>query len=230
MNVLVTGASGGIGSGVASALAAQGDKLALHYRTNAPEIAGALIQADLSQPGSGKQVVEQALAALGHFDGIVCCHGAAQVSLFQDVAEEDWDQLFSTNVSSIHKVLAAALPHMIRQRSGSIVLISSMWGVAGASCEAAYSAAKGTVVTLSRALAKELGPSGIRVNCIAPGLIDTAMNARLSEEEKAAIVADTPLGRMGTPRDVAQAAAFLLSNKSDFITGQTLLLDGGYTL
>lgn len=230
MNYLITGASGGIGRAVAEALDAQGHRLALHYQQNLPPDIGCRLCADLGEADSGAWLVASALDALGSLDGLVLCHGVALQRLAQDTDEADWGRLFNINVTSMQRILRTALPHLIARQAGSIVLLSSMWGITGASCESAYSATKGALIALTKSLAKELGPSHIRVNCVAPGLIDTPMNANLSAEELSAIAAETPLGRIGTPQDVANGVAFLLSEQAGFITGQTLTIDGGLTV
>ena len=159
---------------------------------------------------------------------LVHCAGIAHTGLLCDMTDAQWHAVMDTNVSSAFYLCRALAPGMVSRRSGAIVTISSMWGRVGASCEAAYSASKAALIGLTRALAKELGPSGVRVNCIAPGVIDTRMMDEHSEETKAALAEETPLGRLGTPQDVAQAAAFLVSDAAAFITGQVLGVDGGY--
>ena len=144
------------------------------------------------------------------------------------MTDAQWHDVMDTNVSGAFYVIRALAPGMVARQSGSILTISSMWGRVGASCEVAYSASKAALIGLTRALAKELGPSGVRVNCIAPGVIDTAMMAEHSDETRAALAEETPLGRLGTPQDVARAAAFLLGDGAAFITGQVLGVDGGY--
>lgn len=230
MNYLITGASGGIGCAVAEMLDGQGHRLALQYHQNQPPNIGFRLCADLCETDSGTWLVEAAIDALGSLDGLVLCHGVALQKLVQETSEADWDNLFRVNVTSMQRILRAAVPHLIARQTGSIVLLSSMWGICGASCESAYSATKGALIALTKSLAKELGPSHIRVNCVAPGLIDTPMNANLSQQDVAAIAADIPLGRVGTPQDVASGVSFLLSEQASFITGQTLTIDGGLTV
>ena len=145
-----------------------------------------------------------------------------------DMTDEEWDRVLSTNLSSAFYLCRAFLPEMIRRQSGSIVLISSMWGVAGASCEAAYSASKAGLIGLGKALSREYGPSGIRVNCVTPGVIDTAMMAAYSEADRAELAETASLGRIGTPEDVAGICRFLLGSEALFITGQVIGVDGGF--
>ena len=156
--------------------------------------------------------------------------GIAHADLVQRLTAEDWHRLFSVNTDGAFYSVRAAVPGMIRRKSGNIILITSVCGVYGSSCEAAYSATQGALISLTKSLIKELGPSGIRVNAIAPGVIDTDMTACFTAEEKAAMAADTPLGRIGTPEDVAELAAFLASERSSFITGQIIGCDGGFAL
>ncbi len=238
--VLITGASGGIGSAIAERFALAGHRVAIHYRSHRAE-AEALCQrlkgrqlsamtfyADVGRESDVEELVSGLHAAYGRIDVLINNAGVALPQTpVQDVRAEDWDRLFSVNVRGMYLMTRAVLPDMIERKSGAIVNVSSMWGVTGGSCEAAYSASKAAVIGLTKALAKELAPSGIRVNCIAPGFIDTAMNAALSPCERADFLADTPLERAGTPQDVAAAAAFLASGEADYITGQTLCVDGG---
>ena len=167
---------------------------------------------------------------LGDPDILVNNAGIAQQKLFTDVTEEDWDRIFAVNVKGMFHCAQAVLPAMIRKKRGKIVNLSSMWGQVGASCEVAYSAAKGAVIAFTKALAQEVGPSGIQVNCVAPGVIDTEMNHTLSPETLAALREETPLGVLGKASDVAEAIGFLVSDRADFITGQVLAPNGGMIL
>ena len=156
--------------------------------------------------------------------------GVALIRLFTDTDETSWDRLFDVNVKGAYHCLQAVLPGMISRQEGAVVNISSMWGEVGASCEAAYAASKAALIGLTKALAKELGPSGIRVNCVTPGTIDTEMNAELDEETRAALAEETPLCRLGEAEDVAKAVLFLAGEQASFITGQVLGVSGGYVI
>ena len=189
------------------------------------------IQADISDPEQAGRLVREAEAALGPLEAVVCCAGTALVQqLLTDTTVEQWRDLMSVDLDGMFYTLRAAIPGLVRQKRGAIVTVSSMWGITGGSCEAPYSAAKAGVIGLTRALAKELGPSNIRVNCVAPGVIDTAMNSHLTPEELAALGEEAPLGRVGKGTEVAQAIYFLASDRASFITGQVLSVDGGMVI
>lgn len=241
--VLITGASRGIGAGCARVFAEKGWSIGLHYCTREKEAAalaeelrklGAdveLLQADVAQPEQAAALVERAVARFGTLDALVCNAGIAlPQQLLTDTTVDQWQELMGVDLDGVFYVVRGAVPHLVRQKSGSIVTISSMWGVTGGSCEAAYSAAKAGVIGLTKALAKELGPSNIRVNCVAPGVIDTDMNRHLGREDLDALGEETPLGRIGTPEEVGQAVYFLASQAASFITGQTLCVDGGMVI
>ena len=236
-NALVTGASGGIGQAVARELARRGWGVALHYWKNEASArrleeeilaqggSARRYQADLTDPAQVEALFAAAEEDFGFLEGLVNNAGTAWKGLFADMTLEDWRQVLDSDLTSVFLCCRRALPPMIRRKRGSIVNVSSMWGQVGASCEAAYSAAKAGVIGLTKALAKEEGPSGIRVNCLAPGVVRTPMNGDLSPEDLAALREETPLERIGSPEEIAQAAAFLLENT--FVTGQVLGVNGG---
>lgn len=236
---IVTGASRGIGAAAALALAAQGCRVAVCCRTrrdSAESVAAriraaggtaAVFCADVSDEAAVRTMFAQVEQTLGPADILVNNAGVAQQKLFTDITAAEWDAMFGVCVKGAFHCCQAALPHMIRQKWGRIINISSMWGQVGASCEVAYSTAKAGVIGLTKALAKELGPSGITVNCVAPGVIDTEMNGNLSQDIKDELAEETPLERLGTPEDVAQAVWFLASPAGDFFTGQVLAPNGG---
>ena len=237
---LVTGASGGIGSACARELAKRGYTVLLHANRGlhaakalADELCAAGMDAhafgcDLADSDAVSAMCEEILRLYHHVDAMVLCAGVSHTGLLTDMTDEQWRRVMDVNVSGAFYLIRALAPGMVSRRDGSIVTISSMWGRSGASCEAAYSASKAALIGLTHALAKELGPSGVRVNCIAPGVIDTRMMDEHSEETKQLLAEETPLGRLGTGEDVARAAAFLLSDDASFITGQVLGVDGGY--
>ena len=232
-NVLVTGASGGIGQAIAAAFAQQGYGVAMQYhsqREQAEGLAGKIgakaFRADVSQERDVEALFCAAEEAFGTIHVLVNNAGVSWRGLLTHMPLAEWEHVFAVNTRGVFLCCRRALPSMIRRKEGAIINISSMWGRQGASCEAAYSASKAAVIGLTQALAQEEGPSGIRVNCIAPGVIDTPMNSSLSPADLAALAGDTPLQRAGTPQEVAQAALFLA--ESPFITGQTLGVDGGF--
>ena len=234
---LVTGASGGIGSACAKKLASEGYKVIVHYYRSKEEaeriadrIGGDALQADLRSETAVDALVDDVLAQYGHIDVLVNNAGISRVNQVQDVSNYEWDLLMASNATSAFLMTRAVLPSMIEAQSGAIVNISSMWGIAGGSCESAYSASKGAIIAFTKAVAKEVGPSGIRVNCVAPGVIETAMLDRYTPADLEALANETPLGRLGDPEDVAEAGAFLASDKASFITGQVLSVDGGFIL
>lgn len=241
-NVLITGASRGIGAACAKLFARKGFRVYVNYRKeteraatlcdslNKEGLCAVPLQADVSDAEQAAEMFAQINAIAGGLDVLVNNAGIAQQKLFTDITEAEWDRMFDVNVKGMYFCLKHALPHMIRQKSGSIVNISSMWGITGASCEVHYSAAKAAVIGLTKALAKEVAPSGIRVNCVAPGAVNTDMNALLTEEDLALLREETPLGTLGTPEEIAKAVYFLASPDSSFTTGQILSPNGGLVI
>lgn len=239
MNIaIVTGGSRGIGAAVAKELAAAGFGVVVGYNANEEKalaveraIRGAggeawACRADVSDSAACDALVAKTVARYGRVDVLVNAAGIAAFAPLLDCSDDTWARLFAVNASGTFYMCRAAAREMVKTHSGAIINLTSIWGEVGASCESAYSACKGAVIAFTKAIAKELAPSGIRANCISPGFIDTEMNAALSADDRAAIVADTPLGRAGTPEDVAALAAFLA--KDTFMTGQVLRTDGGF--
>jgi 3-oxoacyl-[acyl-carrier protein] reductase len=240
--VLITGASGGIGRATALLFSQKGYAVALHYHTN-QEAAESLcrllmeegrkaiaVGADLSDPFEAEAAVAKAENALGPIDVLVNNAGFADQRLFCDISSALWKKMMDVHVNAAFYCTKAVLPSMIRRKSGNIINVSSMWGQVGASCEVHYSTAKAALIGMTKALAKEVGPSGIRVNCVAPGVIATAMLSGFSAEDLQALAEGTPLGRLGTPEDVARAILFLASDESSFITGQVVCPNGGLVI
>lgn len=241
--VLITGASRGIGASCALLFAKHGYNVAVHYNKSEKQalqvkaqaesfgVSAAAFQADVSDSAQVNRMAAGVLKTFGRIDVLVNNAGIAQQKLLPDITDNDWQAMLGTNLSGMFYCCRAVLPHMIREHRGAIVNIASMWGITGASCEVHYSAAKGGAVTMTRALAKEVAPSGIRVNCVCPGVIQTEMNAHLSGETLDELKAETPLGRLGTPADVAKAVCFLAEEEhSSFITGQVISVDGGFAV
>lgn len=239
---LITGGSRGIGAATARLFAQRGWGVAVGYDRsefqaqalvrelsvlNIPALA---VRADVADPRQVELMVDNVLDKFCQLDILVCSAGISHVGLISQIDEDQWRRLFAVNVDGVHHCCRAVLPQLLAQKSGSIVTVSSMWGQVGASCEAAYSAAKGAVIAYTKALAKELGPSNIRVNCVAPGVIDTEMNAHLRPEDLTALAEETPLGRIGTPGEAAAAIAFLASDEASFLTGQVLSPNGGLVI
>jgi len=235
---LITGASGGIGAEIARCLSHDGFTTLLHYNHStdkisalSKELGGAeTFRADFERPEDIEEMFRQIEARVGAVDLLINNAGIASYGLITDLTPSEWRRLFAVNVDAVYHCCRLAIPHMVRQNSGKIINISSIWGVCGASCETAYSAAKSAVIGLTKALAKELGPSGITVNCVAPGAIMTDMLCSLSEEALQLVKDETPLGRLGKPSDIAALVAFLASEKADFITGQVISPNGGIVI
>ena len=232
--VLITGGSRGIGAAAARRFAEDGCRVVINYCRSreqaealARELGGWAVQADVSDPVQVQGMIDNVLDKFCQLDILVCNAGVAQQKLFGDLTDADWRGIFGVNVDGVFHAIRAALPHFIHRKQGRIVTVSSMWGQVGGSCEVAYSASKAAVIGLTKALAKELGPSGITVNCVAPGVIDTNMNCNLDEQALQALREETPLGDIGTPEDVAACIHFLASPAARFITGQVLAPNGG---
>ena len=240
-NVLVTGSSRGIGYGIARAFAQTGDNVMLNCIQDRAGMERAVeelqgistgmisgIMSDVSDYGSCKSMFENFNRQFGQMDILVNNAGKGYFGLFQDMDENSIDEVIKSNLCSVMYPTHFALPIMLLQKSGVILNISSIWGVSGASCEAVYSAAKAGIIGFTKALAKELGPSGVRVNCIACGAFDTRMNDRLSAVEKEMFLSEIPLGRFGELHEAGELAVFLASEGAGYITGQAINLDGGY--
>lgn len=229
--VVITGGSRGIGAAAVKLFSAQGHRVYFLYEKNrdaAGDLAAQTGATAICCDVSDGQAVREAFARIPEVDILICNAGICHYGLMSQLSEEDWDRLFAVNVKGIYHCVNAATPGFLQKQAGCIITVSSMWGQVGASCEAAYSATKGAVIALSKALARELGPSGIRVNCIAPGVILTDMCAEVDAQALDQLAQDTPMGRNGTPQDVAEAMAYLAN--AEFVTGQVLRIDGGYVL
>ncbi len=237
MKILISGGSRGIGRACVERFCRDGHSVAFLYRSSKDaaetltrETGAVGIYCDVSDRDSARQAVTTALTCLGGIDVLINNAGIAQIKLFTDLEDEDWRRMLDTDLSGAFYLTRAAVTPMISQKSGRIINIGSMWGKIGASCEVHYSAAKAGLRGMTMALAKELGPSGITVNCIEPGVIETDMNRGLDEETRAALCEETPLCRIGRPEEVAALAAFLASDESAFITGQCIGIDGGFAI
>ena len=229
---LVTGAGRGIGKEIAKKLQEDGFfVIANSKNTKIVDTETRMgYQADVSEAVAVQQMIEDIIKKHGKIDVLVNNAGIAQQKLFTDITEADWDTMLDTNLKSMFLVTKAVLPHMIHEKRGSILNISSIWGMVGASCEVHYSTAKAGVIGFTKALAKEVALSNIRVNCVAPGVIKTDMLNDFTEADLAELAEETPLGRLGTPRDIAEAVSFLVSDKANFITGQVLSSNGGFVI
>lgn len=243
-NVFITGGSRGIGAAAVFAFAAAGYNVAFTWNAHgiqaeavaqkarelAPNGIVVPLQADAGSSEEMTIAVRKAEEQLGTLQVLICNAGIAQQKLFTDTTDEDWHRMMAVDLDGAFYACRAVLPGMIRQKYGRIVLVSSMWGQTGGSCEVAYSAAKAGLIGLGKALAKEEGPSGITVNVVAPGVIDTDMMASFTEEDRAALAEDTPVGRLGTAEEIARTLVFLADTQSGYITGQVLGQNGGLVI
>lgn len=236
---IVTGASGSIGSAISIRLSKAGYSLVLAGNESKKELEQTALlcqkentvhtlYGDLSDPSAANKLMQEATKQFTHIDLLVNCAGISHIGLLSDMTDEEWTNIINTNLSSAFYCCRAIIPSMVHRKSGRILNISSIWGASGASCEVAYSAAKGGLNSFTKALAKELAPSGIAVNALACGMIDTPMNHCFSEEEIQAICEDIPAGRMGTPEEVAEAV-FHLAESPSYLTGQIITMDGAWT-
>ena len=229
--IVITGGSRGIGAAAVRLFAARGDRVYFLYEKNheaAQAVAAQTGATAICCDVADGQAVRAAFRQIGDVDGLICNAGTMHFGLLSMMDEAAWDRIFDVNVKGIYHCVNAAMPAFLQKHAGSIVTVSSMWGQVGASCEAAYSATKGAVIALTKALAKELGLSGIRVNCVAPGVILTDMCANVDPEILAEMAQEAPVGRNGTPEDVAKAMEYLID--AQFVTGQVLPVNGGYVI
>ena len=230
-NVVITGGSRGIGAAAVAAFTARGDRVYFLYEKNhekAKQVSDATGAVGFACDVADREAVNKVFETIGDVDILVCNAGICHYGLMQQITEEEWDREFAVNVKGIYHCVNAATGSFLKKQKGCVITVSSMWGQVGASCEVAYSATKGAVIAMTKALAQELGPSGVRVNCIAPGVILTDMCAGVSEESLEQLRQETPVGRNGTPEDVAKAMVYLAD--AEFITGEVLSVNGGLVL
>lgn len=240
--MLITGASRGIGAATAILAAKNGYNVVINYNNSydsaldiqnkIASVGGKsmIVKADVSDSNQVSTMLEVVHNELGSVDVLVNNAGVASFSLFTDISEEEWARVFNINVKGAFLVSKSVIPDMVHKKQGKIINVSSIWGITGSSCEVLYSATKAALIGMTKALAKELGPSGINVNCVAPGVIDTDMNAMLSSDDINSLIDETPLSRIGKPEDIAETILFLASEKSNFITGQVLSPNGGFII
>ena len=231
LNVVITGGSRGIGAACVALFAGRGDRVSFLYEKDhaaAAAVAEGTGATAICCDVADGAAVRKAFSQIGPVDVLVCNAGICHYGLMSMLSEEDWDRIFAVNVKGIYHCVNAAMPGFLQKQAGSVVTVSSMWGQVGSSCEAAYSATKGAVIALTKALAKELGPSGIRVNCVAPGVIMTDMCANVDPEVLEEMARENPVGRNGKAEDVAKAIAYLAD--AEFVTGQVLPVNGGYIM
>ena len=230
-HVVITGGSRGIGAAAVAAFAARGDRVYFLYEKEhdaARAVAQATGASAICCDVADAKAVKEAFSQIPDLDILICNAGRMWFGLLSDMPEQQWDRLFDVNVKGIYHCVNAAMPAFLRKHSGSILTVSSMWGQVGASCEAAYSATKGAVIALTKALAQELGPSGIRVNCVAPGVILTDMCAQVDPQILEQMAQENCVGRNGKPEDVAKAMVYLAD--AEFVTGHILSVNGGYVI
>lgn len=229
--VLITGGSRGIGAAAVELFSSRGDRVYFLYEKNheaAQEVSDRTGAVGICCDVADGAAVAKAFQEVGDVDILICNAGTVHYGLMSMTTEDQWNRIFDVNVKGVYHCVNAAMPVFLKKHRGAVITVSSMWGQVGASCEAAYSATKGAVIALTKALAKELGPSGIRVNCVAPGVILTDMCANVDPEVLSEMAQDAPVGRNGTPQDVAKAMAYLAD--AEFITGHVLSVNGGYVI
>ncbi len=241
-HALITGASRGIGAAATEIFARSGYSVTIFYRSSADKADDLVVrllqegcdaiavQVDIRDYYAVRAAVHKANLQFGAVDVLVSNAGIASQKLFTDVTPDEFREMMDTHVTGLYNIVEAVLPGMISRKTGSIVTVSSIWGITGASCEVAYSTAKAAVIGFTKALAKEVGPSNIRVNCVAPGVVDTDMNRGLSAEDMEMLCEETPLERIGTPEEIAETILFLASPKASFITGQVISPNGGLVI
>lgn len=237
MRIIITGGSRGIGRAAVELFAQNGHQVVFFYKSNDTladelcQLTGATaIKCDVKNSEEATTAIAKAVDVLGGIDALVNNAGVSEFCFFDSITDEQWKNMIDTNLSGTFYVTREAVKHMIPKKKGAIVNVGSMWGKVGASCEVHYSASKAGLRGITMALAKELGPSGITINCVEPGVIDTDMNAHLGKEDVEALCESTPLGRLGTPEEVARLILFLCSPDASFITGQTIGIDGGFAI
>lgn len=240
--VLITGASRGIGNSIARVFSKNGYNVAINYNKSEKQAMSLLsdlrknngisiaVKADVSIRSEAEYLVGKTLEQFGHIDVLVNNAGVAQQKIFTEITQDDWKKMFSVNIDGMFNCSQLVLSDMLRRHRGKIINISSIWGITGASCEVHYSASKAAVIGFTKSLAKEVGPSGIQVNCVAPGVIETDMNGNLDDYTIKNIIDETPLERIGLPEDIANSVLFLSGDKSNFITGQIISPNGGFLI
>lgn len=241
-SVIITGSSRGIGAETARVFAENGFNVLINYHKsekkaldlraelnkNFPNIVAEVFKCDVKSSEECKKMVQYALSIFGKIDVLVANAGASQIKPIIDTNEGDFNEIMDTNIKGTYNIIRATIPNMVANKKGKIVTVSSIWGICGASCESIYSSSKAAVIGLTKALSKELGPSKINVNCVAPGFVATEMNAKIKRETLMEIIDSTSLNRVATARNIADAIYFLSSDKADIITGSVLVLDGGF--